>query len=35
LDTYGDEALNTERDALVQESTELMRIFGAILRKSE
>jgi four helix bundle protein len=24
-----------ERDALVQESTELMRIFGAILQKSE
>ena len=35
LDTQDDSALNKERDALVQESTELMRIFGAILQKSE
>ena len=35
LDTQDDAALNTERDKLVQESTELMRIFGAILQKSE
>jgi four helix bundle protein len=35
LDTADDAALNAERDKLVQETTELMRIFGAILRKSE
>ena len=35
LETQDDAALNTERDKLVQESTELMRIFGAILKKSE
>jgi four helix bundle protein len=35
LDTQDDTALNGERDKLVQESTELMRIFGAILKKSE
>jgi four helix bundle protein len=29
------EGQTTERDALVRESTELMNIFGAILRKSE
>ncbi len=34
LDTQ-DETLDAERDKLVQESTELMRIFGAILQKSE
>ncbi len=34
LDTQDDKALNQERDKLVQESTELMRIFGAILLKS-
>jgi four helix bundle protein len=35
LDT-GDEAnVGTERDALVQESTELMKIFAAILKKCE
>ena len=27
--------LNHERDELIQESTELMNIFGAILRNSE
>jgi len=35
LDTQDDAALNAERDKLVQESTELMRIFGAILKNSE
>ena len=35
LDTQDDAALGAERDKLVQESTELMRIFGAILQKSE
>jgi four helix bundle protein len=35
LDTKHDTSLNEERDQLVQESTELMRIFGTILRKSE
>jgi len=35
LDTHDDVALNAERDKLVQESTELMRIFGAILQKSD
>lgn len=34
LDTRDDATLNAERDKLVQESTELMRIFGAILKKS-
>ena len=35
LDTHDDTALNSERDKLIQESTELMLIFGAILNKSE
>ncbi|MCA9204952.1 MAG: four helix bundle protein [Planctomycetales bacterium] len=35
LDTGDDEKINHERDQLIQESTELMRIFGAILKKSE
>ena len=35
LDTQDDAAHNAERDKLVQESTELMRIFGAILQNSE
>jgi four helix bundle protein len=35
LDTHEDSALNTKRDKLIQESTELMRIFGAILHNSE
>ncbi len=35
LDTLDEKALNAERDRLVQESTELMRIFGAILHNSE
>jgi len=35
LDTQDDAALNAERDKLVQESTELMLILSAILKKSE
>ena len=35
LDTQNDDKLDGERERLVQESTELMRIFGAILQKSE
>ena len=35
LDTQDDAAQNAGRDKLVQESTELMRIFGAILQKSD
>ena len=35
LDPQDDAALGAERDKLVQESTELMRIFGAILQKSQ
>lgn len=35
IDTQNDAMLNKERDQLVQESTELMRIFGAILHNSE
>lgn len=35
LDTQDNESLNSEREKLVQESTELMLIFGAILQKSE
>ena len=35
IDTQGDNTLNKERDKLIQESTELMRIFGAILQNSE
>jgi len=32
----GDNAcLNTERDLMIQEATELMNIFGAILRKTD
>jgi four helix bundle protein len=34
LDTQDDAARDTERDGLIQESTELMLIFGAILKKS-
>jgi len=34
IDTEGDPTLNRQRDTLVQESTELMNIFGAILQKS-
>ena len=35
LDTQDASALNTERDALIQESTELTRIFSTILQKSD
>ena len=35
LDPQDNAALSKERDKLVQESTELMRISGAILQKSE
>ncbi len=35
IDTQDDSELNAERSSLVQESNELMRIFGAILQKSE
>jgi four helix bundle protein len=35
LDTHQDARLDSTRDELVQESTELMSIFGAILRNSE
>ncbi len=35
LDTKGIAALDAERDKPIQESTELMNIFGAILRKSD
>ena len=34
LDTQGSEELEVGRDQLVQESVELMKIFGAILKKS-
>lgn len=35
LDAGGDAAMEQERMALVSESVELMKIFGAILRKSK
>ena len=35
LDTGDAPAVDAERDSLIRESTELMKIFGAILRKSE
>lgn len=35
LDLEGAETQESERNALIQESTELMKIFGAILLKSE
>jgi four helix bundle protein len=35
VDTHADPALNTERDELMQEATELMCIFGSILQKSQ
>ncbi|MFH1922511.1 MAG: four helix bundle protein [Planctomycetota bacterium] len=35
LDTRDETALHGERAKLVQESTELMRILGAVLKKSE
>ena len=35
LDIAGKESLDKTRGALIQEATELMNIFGAIVRKSE
>jgi four helix bundle protein len=35
LDTGGQEPIDNTRAALIQEATELMNIFGAIVRKSE
>jgi four helix bundle protein len=35
IDTGAAPDVSSERDVLVQESTELMKIFGAILRRSE
>lgn len=35
LDIENNEGLNNERERLINEATELMSIFGAILRKSE
>jgi four helix bundle protein len=35
VDLGGNPELEDERDKLVQESTELMKIFGSIMRKSE
>jgi four helix bundle protein len=35
LDSNDDAGLDAERDKLIQESTELTLIFGAILRKSD
>ena len=35
VDTYDDEELEIERAYLIQESTELMNIFGSILQKSK
>ena len=35
VDTNDESALEKERHALIQEATELMNIFGAILRKSK
>jgi four helix bundle protein len=35
LDTGGNDSADKTRDALIQEATELMNIFGAIVRKSE
>jgi len=35
LDSRGSSDLNAERDKLVQEAMELVKIFNAILRKSE
>jgi four helix bundle protein len=35
LDTSGDVELDEDRDRLIQESTELMNIFGSILTKTK
>jgi len=34
LDLGSDKKLDNQRDSLIQEATELMKIFGAIIRKS-
>ena len=35
IDTNGNPDLRTEQETLIKEATELMNIFGAILRKSQ
>ena len=35
VDTFKDKELEVEREDLIQESTELMNIFGSILQKSK
>ena len=35
LETHDDDSLDAERDRLIQEASELTRIFAAILQKSE
>lgn len=35
LETQSDSSLDARRDELIQESTELMHIFGAILKNSD
>ena len=35
IDTNNDQGLEKERQALIKEATELMNIFGSIIRKSE
>jgi len=35
VDANGDSGLEQERENLIQEATEIMNIFGSILRKSE
>ncbi len=35
VDTCGDQKLEARRQELIQEATELMNIFGSIIRKSE
>jgi four helix bundle protein len=35
VDTSAEQSVKDTRDALIQEATELMNIFGAIVRKSE
>ncbi len=35
IDTHDNQILEKERASLIQESTELMMIFGSIIRKSE
>jgi len=35
IDTGGESGLEKERELLIKESTELMNIFGSIIRKSE